>query len=218
MTSLTQKLLIKPGKKWLIYNAPKEYFKSLEQLPPDASYTTIPKGDFDGIQLFAKNKAELTSSLKIIAPLLKPDTIFWVTYPKRNSGIESDMKMGDWNEMIAYKLKGVSSISVSEKWAGSRFRPEGQSKRSGTGKDEIRKSDYASYINVDTKSITLPIYIQRLFKDTPEAFNIFQKLSYSNKKDYLLWIFTAKQEKTRNERLAGFIEKLLAGKRNPYAK
>jgi uncharacterized protein YdeI (YjbR/CyaY-like superfamily) len=112
----------------------------------------------------------------------------------------------------------VSSISVSEKWAGSRFRPEGQSKQSGTGKDEIRKSDYAAYIDVDTKSITLPIYIKRLLKNTPEAFNAFQELSYSNKKEYLLWIFTAKQEKTRNERLAGFIKKLVDGKNNPYEK
>ena len=218
MTSLTQKLLIKSGKKWLIYNAPKEYFISLKPLPLDSTYTTVPKGDFDGIQLFAKNKTELISSLKIIAPLLKPNTIFWVTYPKRNSGIESDMKMGDWNEMTAYKLKGVSSISVSEKWAGSRFRPEGQSKQSGTTKDEIRKSNYSTYINVDTKSITLPIYIKRLLKATPKAFNTFQKLSYSNKKEYLLWMFTAKQEKTRNERLAGFIKKLVAGKKNPYEK
>jgi hypothetical protein len=216
--TLPQKLLIKAEKKWLIYNPPKGYVQSLKNLLKDVTCTTIPKGEFDGIQLFAKNKSELASSLKIIAPLLKPDTIFWITYPKRSSGIKSDMKMGDWDELSAYKLKGVSSISVSEEWAGSRFRPEGQSKRSGTGKDEIRKSDYAAYIDVDTKSITLPIYIRRLFKDTPEAFNIFQKLSYSNKKDYLLWIFTAKQEKTRSERLAGFIEKLLAGKRNPYAK
>jgi len=128
------------------------------------------------------------------------------------------MKMGDWNEMIAYKLKGVSSISVSEKWACSRLRPEGQSKQSGTGKDEIRKSDYAAYIDVDTRSITLPIYIKHLLKDTPEAFNAFQELSYSNKKDYLLLIFTAKQEKTRNERLASFIKKLVDGKNNPYEK
>ena len=216
--TLTQKLLIKPGKKWLIYNAPKGYLQSLENLQKDATCAIIPNRDFDGIQLFAKNKAELTSSLKIIAPLLKPDTIFWVTYPKRNSGIKSDMKMGDWNEMIAYKLKGVSSISVSEKWAGSRFRPEGQSKQSGTGKDEIRKSYYAAYIDVDTKSITLPVYIKRLLKSTPKASNAFQKLSYSNKKEYLLWIFTAKQEKTRNERLAGFIKKLVEGKNNPYEK
>jgi hypothetical protein len=118
MTSLTQKLQIKPGKKWLIYNAPKGYLKSLELLPEGAKSTIIPKGNFDGIQLFAKNKAELSSSLKVIAPLLKPDTIFWVAYPKKSSDIESDMKMGDWDEMTEYGLQGVASIAVNEKWGG----------------------------------------------------------------------------------------------------
>jgi hypothetical protein len=89
--------------------------------------------------LFAKDKAELASLLKVVAPLLKSDTIFWVTYPKRSSGIKSDMKMGDWPEMTEYRLQGVASISVNEKWAGSRFRPEGQAKISGTGKNEIEK-------------------------------------------------------------------------------
>jgi hypothetical protein len=54
------------------------------------------------------------------------------------SGVESDMKMGDWDEMTEYKLQGVASIAVDEKWAGSRFRPEGQARISGTGKNEIR--------------------------------------------------------------------------------
>src|SRR5260221_562409 len=44
------------------------------------------------------------------------------------------------------------------------------------------------------------------------------ELSYSNKKEYLLWILTAKQEKTRNERLGKLTEKLVAGKKNPSEK
>jgi hypothetical protein len=218
MTFLVQKLQIKPGKKWLFYNAPKGYLKSLAPLPEGAKCTIAPKGNFDGIQLFAKNKAELSSSLKVIAPLLKPDTIFWVTYPKKNSGIESDMKMGDWEEMTELKLQGVASIAVSEKWAGSRFRPEGQAKISGTGKDEIRASEYAAYIDVDNRVIALPVYIKRILQQTPKAMSAYQQLSYSNKKEYLLWILTAKQEKTRNERLVKFIEKLVAGKKNPSEK
>jgi hypothetical protein len=218
MTSLAQKLQIKPGKKWLFYNAPKGYLKSLEPLPESAKCTITPKGNFDGIQLFAKNKAELSFSLKVIAPLLKPDTIFWVAYPKRSSGIESDMKMGDWDEMTEYGLQGVASIAVNEKWAGSRFRPEGQSKISGTGKKEIRESDYATYIDVDKKVITLPVYIKNILKQTPQALSFYQQLSYSNKKEYLLWILTAKQEKTRNERLGKLTEKLVAGKKNPSEK
>jgi hypothetical protein len=218
MTSLAQKLQIKPGKKWLFYNAPKGYLKSLEPLPESAKCTIVPKGNFDGIQLFAKNKAELSSALKVIAPLLKPDTTFWVTYPKRNSGIESDMKMGDWDEMTEYGLQGVASIAVNEKWAGSRFRPEGQAKISGTGKNEIRGSEYAAYIDVDNKIIALPVFIKRILQQKPKAFSVYQQLSYSNKKEYLLWILTAKQEKTRNERLVKFIEKLVAGKKNPSEK
>jgi hypothetical protein len=218
MTSLAQKLQIKPDKKWLFYNAPKGYLKSLEPLPENAKCTITPKGNFDGIQLFAKNKAELSSALKVIAPLLRPDTIFWVTYPKRSSGIESDMKMGDWDEMTEYRLQGVASIAVNEEWAGSRFRPEGQAKISGTGKKEIRESDYAAYIDVDKKVITLPVYIKRILQQTPQALSFYQQLSYSNKKEYLLWILTAKQEKTRNERLGKLTEKLVAGKKNPSEK
>src|SRR5579875_1341217 len=215
LMTLPQKLLIKPGKRWLIYNAPKDYLKSLEPLPANATCTTTPKGNFDGIQLFAKNKAELVSSLKVIAPLLKPDTIFWVSYPKKSSGMESDMRMGDWNEMKEYGLQGVSSIAVNEQWAGSRFRPEGQAKISGTGNNEIRNSDYSAYIDVDKKEIHLPPYIKRILKAAPEALSAYEKLSYSNKKEYLLWILTAKQEKTRNERLVKLTEKLMAGKKNP---
>jgi hypothetical protein len=212
MTPLAQKLLIKPGKKWLIYHAPKGYLASLEPLPEGARCTTTPKGNFDGVQLFVKNKAELSASLKVIAPLLKPDTLFWAT------GIDSDLKMGEWEEMTKYKLQGVASIAVNEKWAGSRFRPEGQSKISGVGKEEIRAGEFAAYIDVDNKIITLPVSIKRILQQNPGALSFYQQLSYSNKKEYLLWILTAKQEKTRDERLARLVEKLVAGKKNPSEK
>jgi len=50
------------------------------------------------------------------------------------------------------------------------------------------------------------------------AFNFFQSLSFSNKKEYVVWILSAKQEKTKNERLTKLSEKLLAGKKNPSEK
>ena len=128
------------------------------------------------------------------------------------------MKMEHWDEMTAIGLQGVSSISVNETWAGSRFRPRGQSRISGTGKSEIRKSDFAAYIDVDKKVITAPPDIQRLLKQNPPALRFYQQLSYSNKKEYVLWILTAKQEKTRAERLTRMIEKLTSGKKNPAEK
>jgi len=215
---LTQKLLIKPGKNWLFFNAPVNYLDLLEPLPDGSTITTVPTGNFDGIQLFVKSKNELSASLKIVVPLLKQDTIFWISYPKKSSGIESDLKMGSWDELIQYDLDGVASIAVDETWAGSRFRPMGQSKISGVGKDEIRQNEYAAYIDVDNKIVTLPPDVNDILQQNTQALAFYQQLSYSNRKEYVLWILTAKQEKTRNERLAKLVEKLSSGKKNPSEK
>lgn len=218
MAMLTQKLLIKPGKNWLFFNAPVNYLDLLEPLPDGSTITTVPTGNFDGIQLFVKSKNELSASLKIVVPLLKQDTIFWISYPKKSSGIESDLKMGSWDELIQYDLDGVASIAVDETWAGSRFRPMGQSKISGVGKDEIRQNEYAAYIDVDNKIVTLPPDVNDILQQNTQALAFYQQLSYSNRKEYVLWILTAKQEKTRNERLAKLVEKLSSGKKNPSEK
>lgn len=218
MTSLPQKLLIKPGKTWLIYNAPEGYIASLKPLPEGAVCSSDPRGHFDGIQLFAKNKTELASALEVIVPLLRPDTVFWVSYPKRSSGVASDLKMEHWDELYARNLQGVASISVDEIWAGSRFRPKGQAKISGTGIKEIRESPFAEFIDVDNKIITLPPDVKRMLKENPKARGVYDQLSYSNKKEYVLWIITAKREKTRADRLIKMVEKLSSGKKNPTQK
>src|ERR1700730_6249765 len=97
MNPLAKKLQIKPGKSWLFYNAPGNYTALLAPFPEGAAAKFEPAGSFDGIQLFVKDSGDLSASLKIIAPLLKPDTIFWITYPKKSSGITSDLEMmGSW--------------------------------------------------------------------------------------------------------------------------
>jgi len=218
MATLTQKLFIKPGKNWLLFNAPANYSDLLAPLPEGSTVTTLPTGNFDGIQLFVKSKNELSASLKIIVPLLKQDTIFWISYPKKSSGIESDLKMGSWDELTQYGLDGVSSIAVDETWAGSRFRPLGQAKISGVGNQQIRQNEYSEYIDVDTKQIKLPPQLAEVLQQNPQAMAFYNQLSYSNKKEYVLWILTAKQEKTREDRLIKLVEKLAAGKKNPSEK
>ena len=218
MTSLTQKLLIKPGKNWLVINPVDGYLALLDPLPDGAGITSLPEGNFDGIHLFVKNSSELTAALKVVTPLLKPDTIFWVSYPKKSSGLASDLKMGDWKEIYDLGWQGVASMAVDDTWAGSRFRPVGQSKLSGMANEQIKENDYSLYIDVDHKVITLPPDLKELLSQTPKAMAFYEQLSYSNRKEYVLWILTAKQEKTRQERLIKTLEKLVAGKKNPAEK
>jgi hypothetical protein len=88
MTPITKKLQIKRGKRWLFYNAPTNYLATLEPLPDGVEAVFMIAGSFDGIQLFVKNNTDLVENLKIIKPLLKPDTIFWITYPKKSSALK----------------------------------------------------------------------------------------------------------------------------------
>jgi uncharacterized protein YdeI (YjbR/CyaY-like superfamily) len=219
MSPLAKKLFIKPGKDWLFYNAPNNYFAILESLPEGVGIFYNPSRLFDGIQLFVKDTAELASSLKIITPSLKPDTVFWITYPKKSSGVKSDLEMmGSWAEVEKYGLRIVASAAIDDTWTALRFRPLGQSKESEGNKENIRQNEHSAYIDVDNKQIKLPPIIAESLKDKPKAMEFYQALSYSNKKEYVLWILTAKQDKTRDERLSKMVEKLNSGKKNPSEK
>ncbi|RYF90014.1 MAG: antitermination protein NusB, partial [Chitinophagaceae bacterium] len=45
--------------------------------------------------------------------------------------------------------------------------------------------------------------------------SFFDSLSFTNKKEYIEWIVTAKREETRTERIAGTIERLAKKWKNP---
>jgi len=219
ISAVAKKLLIKPGKNWLFYNAPKDYLAVLEPLPEGVAASFSTGGEFDGVQLFVKNSSELMDSLKTIMPILKPDTVFWVTYPKKSSGIPSDLEMmSSWDELDRYGYNGVAAAAINDIWTALRFRPKGQSKVSDSCNEEIKKNDYANYIDVDNKQIKLPGEMQQVLANEPVAMEFYQKLSYSNKKEYVIWILSAKQEKTKNERLVKLVEKLSEGKKNPSEK
>ncbi len=219
MSPLAKKLQVKPDKSWLLFNAPENYLTSLEPLPEGVTIAYKAIGSFDGVQLFVKNSTELTASLKVIVPVLKADTVFWIIYPKKSSGIESDLEMmGSWDEPAKYGLRGVASAAINETWTALRFRQEGQSKVSEFCNEEIKKNEYSAFIDLDNRQIILPPVMQDALERSANALAFYQTLSFTNKKEYVVWILSAKQEKTLNERLVKLVEKLLARKKNPAEK
>ena len=52
-------------------------------------------------------------------------------------------------------------------------------------------------------------------KKNKKQSEFFQSLSFTNKKEYLEWIVTARREETRKERIAGSIERLGKSWKNP---
>lgn len=213
---LLKKLYFKPGFKILLDNAP----ENIATILGDSSSIAIVQDDLalcQGVLIFVKNSAELVQVLQQYGSKLK-DQICWIAYPKKTSGIPTDLKMEKWVALEQYQLSPCASAAIDDTWTGIRIKPVDQVKASGLGNSEIKTNDFAEFIDVTSKKVTAPADLSILFLQYPEAAAFFQTLAYSHQKEYVLWILTAKQEKTRTSRLLKTIEWLQVGKKNPTEK
>jgi len=207
---LAKKLLIKTAQRWLFVSAPEGFPESLTSLLVEIKTTIIADEAFSGILLFVKNSAELKSNFPAISSVLKPETVFWIAYPKKSSGVVSDLEMtGNWKETEKYGLRIVASAAVDETWTALRFRPIEQVKKSVLSNAAIQDNELNRFIDTKNNVVYLPEDVKQALENEPAAFTIYQKLAYSHQKEYLVWILTAKQEITWAGRVQKMMEKLL---------
>lgn len=70
----------------------------------------------------------------------------------------------------------------------------------------------------DERTIEIPNDLSIAFSLSPVAGALFEKLSFTNRKEYVEWITSAKKEETRAARVEKCIKLLVDGKRNPTDK
>ena len=70
-------------------------------------------------------------------------------------------------------------------------------------------------VELDTalRLVEVPAELKKLFKTEKEAKAVFEKLSYSHQREYVLWINEAKRDETRQARLLKTIEMLKKGRK-----
>jgi uncharacterized protein YdeI (YjbR/CyaY-like superfamily) len=71
------------------------------------------------------------------------------------------------------------------------------------------------YIDAKSKTIRLPDDLAAALKKNKKQETYFNTLSFTNKKEYVEWIVTAKREETRAQRVKETIEKLGKEWKNP---
>ena len=60
--------------------------------------------------------------------------------------------------------------------------------------------------------------VAEVLAQDPDAAAFFEKLSFTNRKEYVVWITGAKRAETRQNRLQETLSKLQAGRKNPMDK
>lgn len=90
--------------------------------------------------------------------------------------------------------------------------------RTAIGKGPGDVVDVLIIEDTEERVVEIPDDLQAAFDENPDVVEFFNSLSFTNRKEYAVWITSAKRQETRESRLLQTIEKLKAGKKNPSAK
>ncbi len=127
---LPKKLQMKPGQRAIIINLPADYLDKLGPLPEGVELATEPEGQFDFVQVFVKNLADVQKLVPEAAQLVKHDALLWIAYPKGGAKAGTDVNRDIlWSAVEQYHLTGVTLISLDEVWSAMRFRPSERARR-----------------------------------------------------------------------------------------
>jgi hypothetical protein len=192
--ALLQKFRIKSTSTVEVVNGPSKF--SFEQ-----------SGQGDKVVLvFVRSKQDVKKFALKFAPAAKKEKlVLWCAFPKKSAGIKTDINRDSgWDELTKLGLEIVSILSMDETWSACRF------------KNKPKNSTRT--INKSNKPLHLPEPLDTLLNENPVSKKFLESLSYTNRKEYALWLSSAKRTETIENRLIAIKTKLSLGKKNPSEK
>jgi hypothetical protein len=220
--TLFEKLQYKEEKNLLIQGLPSSIEKQFSKLAFAKNVTPLLKSRrIDFALVFAINENQLNGILEDVLPALHDEAKLWIAYPKTTSKIVSNLNRDcSWNMVVSAGYEGVRQVALDSVWSALRFKRAEQIKvmtRAAANNGQPAPVDGVDSI---ARIITIPEDLAALLqlKKNKKALQFFDTLSFTNKKEYVVWITSAKKEETRQSRLVNTVEKLLAGKKNPSEK
>src|SRR5262249_38102020 len=159
------------------------------------------KESFDFVLLFSVDSKELVPAWKRIIPALKTDAVLWVAYPKKSSGIQSDlagMSSGGMTVHVGSPWQPVAAASIDDTWTGIRFKfaPNLENERKDRVSEELRDADGTLVVDRINRVVHLPKDLAVVLSKHPEAKAFFDGLSFTNQREYVTWIVEAKKDET----------------------
>jgi hypothetical protein len=131
--SVVQKLGIQPGFCIFTPGAPSAYRDIVGELPAHVRIVKRPGAALDMIHLFATEAAGLGDKLRACRGAIKPDGTIWVSWPKKTSGVASDLTDAVVRgTALPLGLVDIKVCAIDETWSGLKFViPVGQRAKRG---------------------------------------------------------------------------------------
>jgi hypothetical protein len=120
-TPLAKKLGIAEGSRLAVVSSPNGFCERLE-LPAGVVLRRQARGRLDVVVFFVTRRAELARRFPTLQRRLEPDGGLWIAWPKRASGVATDLsenpvrEVGLTNGLVDNKVAAIDDI-----WSGLRF-------------------------------------------------------------------------------------------------
>jgi hypothetical protein len=212
--TLSEKLRIKEGMKLLTINAPGDFTGKIGGLPKQVSASAGEK-EYQQVHWFVRNRAQVEKELSKVLKLVKQDVLCWIYYPKLTSKLQTDLTRDKgWEALLKHdEMQWVSLISFDDTWSAFGMRLKNEKDKKKEAAPKVR--EIFNWVNPATKEVRLPDDLSSALKKNKKEQAYFNSLSFTNKKEYIEWIVTAKRDETRTERINGTIERLGKQWKNP---
>ncbi|MBW3665031.1 MAG: DUF3052 domain-containing protein [Actinobacteria bacterium] len=118
-TPLARKLGIAEGATIAVLNAPPGYLRATVVHPVDVTVRTDIRGRVELIHLFTTSRAELARRIDALGRAIHPAGTLWVSWPKRSSGVETDLTEDVVREVALPRgLVDVKVAAIDDTWSG----------------------------------------------------------------------------------------------------
>lgn len=159
--------------------------------------------------LFADNKAALEKIYNELLQKLNDNAVVWIAYPKKSSGITTDLVRDDgWDIVFKSDYHFVSSVSINDTWTGMRIKkkdPNASYLRAKAATE--RNTEGVDYVK---RIVELPMDAKVAMKPFKGLEDFFNTMAFSHKKEYVEAIAEAKKPETRQRRIDKMIEMVKA--------
>lgn len=117
-TPLWKKLGIKPGATVTMVRAPRGYRAVLAGVPDGVTFTTKIEAPVEFSHVFVRTEAELALYVFAFRDALAPDGVLWVSWPKKASGVETDVTEDRIRDVaLPMGLVDVKVCAVDATWS-----------------------------------------------------------------------------------------------------
>ena len=121
-TPLARKLGVKPQARVALIGAPADFDATLGELPVGVVVRRRLRGPLDVIVAFSTRRAQLERRLPALRRALDHDGGLWLAWPKRTSGVSTDLGEGIVRELgLGAGLVDNKVCAIDATWSGLRF-------------------------------------------------------------------------------------------------